>query len=638
MQNSTQAAANWRHRVTYIAAVAAVLTITILCYRPSLSGPFIFDDTPNLELLAVQGGVKSFEAFVEFVSSAQAGPFGRPLSLASFVIDGQTWPTDPLPFRITNLILHLLNGVLVLLLSQALLVTQTGKAVAWRAAIACMALWLLHPLLVSTTAYVIQRMTQLASLFILTGLLSYIRGRKLLDTQPGRGWTWILLGMGLSGLLAVLSKESGILLPLYALTIELTVFSRTHIARAKKTALLAVLIAPSLAVPAYFALNWETLQAGFEFRPFSMGERLLTQAVVLMQYLKQVVAPSMSGLGIIHDDFPVSQSLMNPISTLLSVLGIAAATVLALWLRGRSPIVSLGILWFLVGHSLEAGPLPLELYFEHRNYLPLVGPLLAVCAIVSRTPDTIRRYAYVGIVLFLCLEGFVTWQNSKLWSDEDLMMHIAVTHHPNSLRARQHVGNQEILSGRFDLALATQTSIAADFPEHTSTRLSMLNLHCLLGSLTRDHIDTARVFLERGTYDQQIPTFFPVLLARVENNACPVFGSVEFRGLLDAALGNSRIGGNKKLRGAALYFKAISLYGDNLLDEAVGQLDQSFDAWPEIDVRLQQVVWLLSAGRPEDARRYLDLARQFREEQFWRKNLRDKNIDALQHMIDERSR
>jgi tetratricopeptide (TPR) repeat protein len=638
VQNSTQAAANWRHRAILIAAVAAVFAVTALCYWPSLSGPFIFDDAPNLELIGVRGGIDSFDAFVEFVSSAQAGPLGRPLSLASFVADSRTWPADPLPFKITNLLLHFVNGLLILFLAKAILALHVDRRTAWRLAVVCMAIWMIHPLLVSTTAYIIQRMTQLASLFVLTGLLSYIHGRKMLDSQPGRGWAWIVLGMGVSGFLAVFSKESGVLLPLYALVVEVTVFNHATLARRRKAALLVLLLVPALAMPAYVALNWEGLHASFEFRPFSMRERLLTQAVILVEYLKQVFAPSLSALGIIHDDFPVSRSLLNPATTLVSLLIIITAIAGALWQRRRWPVVSFGILWFFAGHSLEAGPMPIELYFEHRNYLPLIGPVIAVCSLLPLVPRRFGRHAYIGVALFLCFEAIVTWQSAKLWGDAELMMRVTAVHRPDSLRMQQYAGNQYILAGQFEQALEAQASIAANFPEHTSTRLSILNLQCLLGIITPEHISAARRFLGTGAFDRQIVTFFPVLLARAGDAVCPIFDLQEFRSLIGAVLDNPRIAGDSKTRGAVHYFNGLSLEKEGRLDEAVNQLDMSFEAWPEIDVRLRQVVWLLSAGRTEDAQRYLDLTRQFREERFWRRNLRDEDIKSLQQMINDRSR
>jgi tetratricopeptide (TPR) repeat protein len=297
----------------------------------------------------------------------------------------------------------------------------------------------------------------------------------------------------------------------------------------------------------------------------------------------------------------------------------------------------LGVLWFVAGHSLEAGPLPLELYFDHRNYLPLIGPVLAVCSLLPLVPRRFGRYAYASIALFLCFEAFLTWQSAKLWSNEDLMMRVATVHHPDSLRVQQFAGNQYIIAGQYDRALEVQQSIARNFPEHTATRLSELNLLCILGMLKPEHLSATQAFIARGRHDQQIVTFFPVLFARANNQDCPLFGFEEFRALLDAAQNNPRIGINRKTLGAIHLYKGITYHQERQLDAAVEQLDRSFDAWPEIDVRLRQAVWLLSAGRIDEAQAYLDLAKQFRRERFWRNSLREEDVEALQRLINERS-
>jgi len=280
-----------RHLTGVLAGISAAFLLTVACYWPSLSGPFLFDDIPNLELLGDRGGLTSSDQYLDFITSGRSGPLGRPLSLASFAIDGQTWPTDPRPFRITNLILHLVNGLLVFLLVRLIFAHSHPRETADKLALLCMTLWLLHPLLVSTTAYIIQRMTQLGSLFTLAGLLCYLRGRRLLPDRPRGGWAWIVGGMGCCGVFALLSKETGILLPFYALTIELVVFRSTALAGRQRTALIAMLCVPLLALLAYMALNWSALLAGFELRPFSLYERLLTQAVVLLDYLGQIIVP-----------------------------------------------------------------------------------------------------------------------------------------------------------------------------------------------------------------------------------------------------------------------------------------------------------------------------------------------------------
>src|SRR5580765_379939 len=94
------------------AAVFWIAILLCLCvYWPGLSGGFLFDDDPNLSPLGSYGGVRDWETFKSFVTTGFAGPLGRPIALASFVLDATTWPAAPYPFKLTNLWIHLLTGV-----------------------------------------------------------------------------------------------------------------------------------------------------------------------------------------------------------------------------------------------------------------------------------------------------------------------------------------------------------------------------------------------------------------------------------------------------------------------------------------------------------------------------------------------
>ncbi len=624
-----------RHLAGISAGFFAAFLLAVVCYWPSLSGPFLFDDIPNLELLGDRGGLSSFDTYVDFITGGKSGPLGRPLSLASFALDGQTWPTDPKPFRITNLLLHLVNGLLIFLLTRHIFSTGHKRETAEKLALLCMTLWLLHPLLVSTTAYIIQRMTQLSSLFTLAGLLCYLQGRKLLPDRPRGAWAWIIGGMGVCGVLALLSKETGILLPFYALIIELTVFNSSGIARRQKTALIVLFGAPLLAFLGYMSLNWNAFLAGFELRPFSLAERLLTQSVVLLDYLRQIIAPRLSGLGIFHDDFPISSGLLNPVTTLMSLLGIMAIIVVAVWSRKKWPFISLGILWFFVGHSLEAGPIPLELFFEHRNYLPLLGPLVAICSLLPLLNIKYRRMLPLLLIVFIGMESFLTWQSAVPWGDERRLMQTALIEHPDSLRAQQYVANELIVNRRYSEALVVQEGLAKRFPEHAATRLSILNLRCILNVLTVEDISATERLIGSSDHDLQVIAYLAPLTANAAANTCDALGFAEVQAIMDTLLRNPKMARSGAVRGATHYRKGIAYQMTGNLDKAVEQLDLSYAANPEIDIRLQQVVWLLGAGKTDKAEHYLLLARQHDQGHLLRSKLRGADFNVLQQRIEE---
>lgn len=104
-----------------------LLVLSILCllctilYFPGLDSPFLFDDVPNLNALQHLHGLNpTDEGFREFVSSGQAGPLGRPVSLITFALQAADWPEHPAAFKAVNLALHLLNGALLYALAWML--------------------------------------------------------------------------------------------------------------------------------------------------------------------------------------------------------------------------------------------------------------------------------------------------------------------------------------------------------------------------------------------------------------------------------------------------------------------------------------------------------------------------------------
>ena len=99
-------------------AWGVVFLVTIFAYWPGLQGPFVLDDFSSLGALGNLGGVRDWDTFKAFVFGGTAGPTGRPLTLVSFLLDGNNWPTDPWPFKRTNLVIHLLNGALLGILTR----------------------------------------------------------------------------------------------------------------------------------------------------------------------------------------------------------------------------------------------------------------------------------------------------------------------------------------------------------------------------------------------------------------------------------------------------------------------------------------------------------------------------------------
>ena len=159
-----------------------LLLLTVCLYAIGLDSDFLLDDTANLSGLAE---VEQY-GFFYYIFSGTAGPSGRPLSLLTFALQYPAWPDNPAAFKAVNLALHCANGILVWLISLRLIRPLEQDRVRRRLFVFfTTAIWLLHPLQLTTVLYVVQRMTLLSALFTLAGLWAYLHYRDAVIQRPG---------------------------------------------------------------------------------------------------------------------------------------------------------------------------------------------------------------------------------------------------------------------------------------------------------------------------------------------------------------------------------------------------------------------------------------------------------------------
>ncbi len=459
------------------AAFATLLAVAWLAYWPGRTGAFLFDDFSNLAPLGDYGRIDTWWKVVAFVTSGFAGPTGRPIALATFLLNARDWPAAPEAFKLTNVAIHLLNAALLAGLCAALaralgLARQPAR---WAAVVAA-GLWLLDPFWVSTTLYVVQRMAMLAATFVFAGLWGYAHGRALLAAGRRRaGYAWMSASLLLGTLLATLCKENGALLPLLAWVFEALVFDRRHTAREVGGRAFVVwrwvfIRLPALAVLGYLATFlpglWTGATAGRDFTPL---QRLLTETRIVWGYLGDIwLARSHDG-GLFHDDIRLSTGLLNPPSTLLAALGIVALGVFAIASRwARHPVVAAaGVAagFYLAGQVMESTWLQLELAFEHRNYLPaglMFLPLGIALAGVGRGEVAARippLRVWIAVAL-LALFALQTARRADVWGKPFQQALVWAREHPDSPRAQSYlanfwsgVGNQPEAARLLDAAL-----------------------------------------------------------------------------------------------------------------------------------------------------------------------------------------
>lgn len=431
--------------------LAALLALTVLVYSPGLSGGFLFDDMPNIvDNDSVHLEALTFADLRDAALSVHAVHLSRPVSMVSFALNYWATGLDPFYFKLTNLVIHLINGVLLYLLTRTLLAALRWRGIApptqptWLALIIAAA-WLLHPLNMSATLYVVQRMASLAALFTFSGLLFYALGR--LRQQDGRGGTALIaLSLLLCGPLAILSKENGALLPFMLFVLEATFFrfkaQRITTRRGVIAFQSVAAVLPALFILGYLATHLDWLREMYTTRDFTLEERLLTQARVLFFYLRLILVPDISAMGLYHDDIALSHSLMDPPITLAAVLGMAVLVAIAVAAKRRAPVLSFGIVFFLVGHSMESSVLSLEIAHEHRNYMPSYAIIFCLFYFLlsgasSATSRRLRLIAVVTLLLFLAGTSAV---RASYWGNSEIQATIEAHNHPYSARSLYELG------------------------------------------------------------------------------------------------------------------------------------------------------------------------------------------------------
>jgi len=251
----------FRYGVSFI----LLLFITVGLYWVGLHGIFLLDDEPNFTPLKLIDDTQLWAGILQYISEGEAGWLGRPLSLLTFALQYHDWATNPWSFKYVNLMIHLINGCLVFwfcLLLTRLLALPPPKIllISWLTA----ALWLVHPLQISTVLYAVQRMTLLVSLFTLVGLILYLMGREYLIKQNiVKGYLWISLGFIIGGSLAIFSKENGILLIFYVLVLELTVLHALVRPRYWKIWMSGFIYLPIALLVIYFSLSVCSRKLGY---------------------------------------------------------------------------------------------------------------------------------------------------------------------------------------------------------------------------------------------------------------------------------------------------------------------------------------------------------------------------------------
>lgn len=598
--------------VLFGCCLIAILACCYLIYSPGFSGPLVLDDQWNLQPLGEAGGVNTLDNFLRFVFANDSGPTGRPVSMLSFLIDAQDWPVNVPALKYTNLMIHLLNGLafcwFVILLGRLTRLSMNQVAIL---GLLSAALWLLHPFNVSTTLYVVQRMTQLMTLFSLAALICYLYGRQIIEINKRRGLLLLCLSLFPFGLLAVLSKENGALLLLLIVVLESTVQQGVQGGHWFRLWYRAGVLLPLAVVIGYLLFSVSADLEIYDTRHFNLTERLLTETRIIWDYIANILLPNTLGAGVFHDDFEISRGLFAPITTAYAFLALAVLISSAFYLRKIQPVFSFAVLWFFSAHLLESTYLPLEPYFEHRNYLAMMGPLFAIFWYLNHFNSKLAamqsRGLVASIVAVLLWCATLTYQQATLWGNT-LALHTRwALEKPASVRAQLSLADTLKYLNEPEIAMERLQVAHAHHPRELTVLLYMWNLACEYGLPAPYSLEQIGAFPNLEYVRDDVNHHLKILLENLTQRRC-VFPDESVMVSLFERIGEFPMPDFRKA-GYHFYFSDLFvLYGK--LNPALINLSRSFEAKPDARIPIRQALLSASANNFADALVFIGRARE----------------------------
>lgn len=625
-----------------------VLAITTYSYQKGYTGGFYFDDIPNLSPLGAYDEINSLEKVKQFLDTGISGPTGRPISLLSFLLNDNTWPSNAYSFKQTNLSFHLITGLLFALLSFYILTGRqwTQKKASWCALLA-MSLWLLHPLMVSTVLFTVQRMTILSTAFTLASLACYSKGRLLLRNSSNlnlSAYGLILLAMPLFAVLGVLSKENAALIPLYCLLLEFTIFQVIPLKNQNKywpIVKATTVYLPSLIVIGYLLYQFALTPSGhYPSRNFGVTERLLTESRVLIDYLHIILIPQPYSAGLYSDGYPISTDLLSPISTLISIIILLMLFVLAFRLRKKQPFVTLSIGFYFIGHLIESTFIGLEIYFEHRNYLPSVFIFLLISSLLFNHYQKHKKTVILSTtLLFIVYLSFLNLRTS-LWGTEEVKLSWAQKA-PLSVRAHLDAASYWEEKRNAQRSLDELMKANQADPQSVLPYLSILLFECKTSSpnLLPISTNTLNSLLTNVTYHMSLFNGLQLVVHTKYATQCDFIDKDDLLNLLKATLANPSIpyNGHK----ANIYHLIGEVYlNEKDIDNSLLNFKKAMNTEPNMNIAFVEISQLAEADYLNEALDYIDFVKSFelfkqsKSDKLFSEYTLDSEIERLKSTIE----
>ncbi|MEK6303574.1 MAG: tetratricopeptide repeat protein [Acidobacteriota bacterium] len=466
-----EAAANLR-----LVTLVGISLLVMGAYYNSLAGGFVQDDTPQIIQNPMMGkwNAESLkQAFTrDFWSNIEPdharekiSVYYRPLFLLALMAGHALAGTNPGVWHLIAVCLHLLAAVLAFLVIEKILELTTDEPSKSRTLMAAFAtaVFVVHPVQSESTAWISGLVGPLSTVFMLGAFLCYLAYRRQPTALP-------LAGVVLLFLMATLTKEQTLVLPIIILACELLVFRNKEEARLSqqgKTVLLATMgVAAFYLASRYAAIGvFVGRNRNLNFADdasLTLADQLRTLPALLLQYCKLVVYPAdlslMYAFGYVRN-----LSVTGFWLPLVAVSGLAA--VLIYWAR-RAQAVAIAAIWIVVPllpHLNTRAFVSEEIIHDRYLYGSMIGIGIVAALLLWRVSARATVRAVLATLVVLALMGLTVRQNRQWRTDESLWRRAAETA-PESRLVHLALGAIAEKANRPEVALAEYESILESHP------------------------------------------------------------------------------------------------------------------------------------------------------------------------------
>ena len=491
-----------------------LFTLTFLIYSNTFNASWHFDDYPNIldnsnlhiKNLQLKTIYKTFFGRSGTVSDS----LYRPVSCLTFALNWYFGEDSVTGYHIINITIHILTAfflyLAILKLFKSPNLKDKFKGNEHFIALLTAVLWVVNPIQTQAVNYIVQRMTSLAAMFYVFGIYFYINTRV---TYSLKRRILFIIGCILSFILAIGSKENAAMLPLALLLLEIIFFQDIGIKRTRRLffgiAAVAGVLVFTMGLLLFMKGDPLFFLKGYAYRPYSFAERLMTESRIVIYYLSQIFYPTPYRLSIQHDVL-ISTGLLKPLTTLPAILVVILLVGTGLFLVKKRPIIAFAILFFFLNHVIESTIIPLEIMYEHRNYLPTIFLFFPVSTALVKVANYYREKKHfiylleISLISFLiiCLCG-MTYLRNMVWATEKTLWEDALVKAPNNAKPLQNMAAYYESIGQMNKALELYELSLSSYqerPKHSKS-LSFNNM--------------GNIYLSKGEYEKAIRYYYKAL-------------------------------------------------------------------------------------------------------------------------------